>query len=551
MRTPPGVTASDFADVIKQFESAVGPEWVFTSDDDLNTYRDAYSLYLGEAEERVASAAVAPDNVEQVQAIVRIANQHRIPLYTISTGKNLGYGGSAPVYSGSVVLDLKRMNRIIEVNEENAYALVEPGVSYFDLYRYIQEKGLKLWIDCPDPGWGSLMGNALDRGTGYTVTHLRNHFEAHCGMEVVLASGELMRTGMGALPNSETWQQYKTGFGPYIDGMFSQSNFGIVTKMGFWLLPEPIAYFKGQILLSDYKDLIPFVPILNYLENTGIYNGYPDIASPLLGVPQADGWIDMIDGTTKPPPPEQLELLKNLEFGYSPELQAYGHKNKIPYWKCSLTFYGPLKVIQAQWDFAKERLSVIPGVRFEDAETVTFPLTPAQKEGVRLTDFGVPSLANFVMGARSPINPDHPSHGHVWFSPIIPRTGAAVYEANKVFQTAAKEMGVPLPFGFIMPVAMTERAFLCIFAFSISEDPAVNKKTREIFSALIDRCAAKGWGEYRTGTIFQGQVMRGYSFNNNALLHFHETVKDAVDPNGILSAGHYGIWPKYLREKKA
>ena len=112
--------------------------------------------------------AVAPETVEQVQAIVRIANQFSIPIYTISTGRNLAYGGSAPVLSGSVVLDLKRMNRVLEVNEKNAFALVEPGVSYFDLYRHIREKGLKLWIDCPEPGWGSPVGNALDRGAGST-----------------------------------------------------------------------------------------------------------------------------------------------------------------------------------------------------------------------------------------------------------------------------------------------------------------------------------------------------------------------------------------------
>ena len=63
-----------------------------------------------------------------------------IPLYAISTGRNLAYGGSAPVYSGSVVLDLKRMNRVLEVNERNAYALVEPGVSYFDLYEHITKQ---------------------------------------------------------------------------------------------------------------------------------------------------------------------------------------------------------------------------------------------------------------------------------------------------------------------------------------------------------------------------------------------------------------------------
>ena len=77
----------------------------------------------------MASAAVAPSTLEQVQAVVRVANQYRVPLYPISTGRTLAYGGAAPVYSGSVVLDLKRMNRVLEVNQSNAYALVEPGAN--------------------------------------------------------------------------------------------------------------------------------------------------------------------------------------------------------------------------------------------------------------------------------------------------------------------------------------------------------------------------------------------------------------------------------------
>ena len=85
------------------------------------------------------------------------------------------------------------------------------------------------------------MGNALDRGGGYTGGDFRDHFDAHCGMEVVLPTGELVRTGMGANPHAKTWQLFKYGMGPWVDGIFSQSNFGIVTKMGFWLMEEPEA----------------------------------------------------------------------------------------------------------------------------------------------------------------------------------------------------------------------------------------------------------------------------------------------------------------------
>src|ERR1700685_4813549 len=103
MRLSPGVSSANFADAIKQFQDAVGKEWVFTSDEDVDLYRDSYSPFWHEDEEPIPSAAVAPDGVEQVQAAVKIANKYKIPLWTISTGKNLGYGGAGALVGGGVV----------------------------------------------------------------------------------------------------------------------------------------------------------------------------------------------------------------------------------------------------------------------------------------------------------------------------------------------------------------------------------------------------------------------------------------------------------------
>ena len=211
---PPNVSQATFDEALRRFGEVVGEEWVFSSDEDVDLYRDAYSPSWGEPGERIPSGAVAPIEVGQVQQIVRIANEFHVPLFPVSTGKNLTYGGSAPNMSGTLVLDLKRMNRVLEVDERRAFALVEPGVSYFDLYRYIQDRGLKVWIDCPDPGWGSVVGNSLDRGLGYTTWPFRDHFGAHCGMEAVPPNGELMRTGMGAVPGSRSWQDNRYGYGP-------------------------------------------------------------------------------------------------------------------------------------------------------------------------------------------------------------------------------------------------------------------------------------------------------------------------------------------------
>jgi len=540
MNVPPEVDPSVFSEVLRQFEAVVGKEWVFTSDEDVALYRDAYSILWGEPGERKASAAVAPDSLEQVQQIVKIANKYKIPIYTISTGRDLGYGGSAPVYSGSVVLDLKRMNRVLEVNERNAYVLVEPGVSYFDLYRYIQERGMRLVLDVPDPGWGSPVGNSLDHGAGYLQPPYRNHFDSHCGMEVVLANGEVLRTGMGAMPNAKTWQQYKFGFGPWIDGIFSQGNFGVVTKMGFWVMPEPDAFFSGTVIVPRREDLVPLVDMVNYLENVGVMNGMPDFGSAVYGgyLSGRDPRVDaFIDATAKPT---------------EADLARFANSNGIPYWSVDLKFYGAEKALRENWEYCKAKYAAaIPGATFVDGKMWKFPISAEQKDQVHKPEFGIPSLEIFSRGQRSKRNPT-PELGHVYLSMVIPRTGEALFEFNQVMGEFVQRPGLEdarlkSKLNFRLPMTYWNRTFVIGYGFGVTHDPEKNKHTREAMFQMIAEGAKRGWGEYRTAAVFQDAVMNTYSFNDNILRRFHETVKDAVDPNGILSAGRYGIWPKHLR----
>ena len=400
---------------------------MFTSDEDVALYRDAYSPFWGEPEERLVSAAVAPDTTEQVSQIVKIANRYRIPLFAISTGKNLGYGGSAGNISGTVIVDLKRMNRVIEVDDERYFAIVEPGVAYFDLYRHIQDRQLKVWIDCPDPGWGSVVGNSLDHGVGYTYGAYRDHFHSHCGLEVVMPDGEIVRTGMGALPGSKTWGEYRYGFGPTIDGLFAQGNVGIVTKMGFHLLPAPEAYQTSTVTVPKRRDLIPLVKIVNELEYAGAI-GMPQYGSPLGGF--------------GPPNPALAALLNRPSNPSDEELDQYAAQQNRPYWRCELQWYGPASVIATQMEYAKARLRTIPGAAFTDGPLLQFPLTAEQLDRVHKVAIGVPNMAIFSIGARSPLNPS-PSDGHLWFSPIIPKSGEAILEAQRVFMDVFRQMGMP------------------------------------------------------------------------------------------------------------
>ena len=523
---PYGITPAVFADAVNAMQSVVGAEWTFTSDPDVALYRDAYSLFHDEPEERIASAAVAPKSVEEVQAIVRICNARGIPLYPISTGRNLGYGGAAPVYSGSVVLDLKRMNRVLEVNEGNASCLVEPGVSYFDMYKHLQASGSKLWLDVPDPGWGSMIGNALDSGGGYTAAPYRGHFEAQCGIEAVLADGEVLRTGMGAMPGSETWQQYRMGIGPCLDGLFRQSSLGIVTKMGFWLFPQPEAFLNCSVELQRFADIEPLIELVNHLEYSNTFNGMPSVTSPVL---------------TRDNP------MMFQEIPSEEEMDRLVRETGLPAWRFSVSFYGPEKVIRAQWDYVKERFAArFEGAQFRENQFLKMPIAPEQMDKVQKARFGIPSLEIFAVGSRRSGNSE-PSHGHIWFSAIIPRSGKGLVEANRVMRQECKRLGIPL-FMFSPAVTCWTRSFVLFAAVPVSNDPAANKVLREAVREVIRICASHGWGEYRCPPAFHDTVMNSYSFNNNILRRVNERIKDALDPNGILSVGRYGVWPKRLRE---
>ena len=89
----------------------------------------------------------------------------------------------------------------------------------------------------PDLGGGSVIGNALEHGVGYTP--LGDHFAQHCGMEVVLANGDIAAHRHGRHGDPHNWLVYPRSAGPSWDGIFTQSNYGIVTKMGVGLMPPP------------------------------------------------------------------------------------------------------------------------------------------------------------------------------------------------------------------------------------------------------------------------------------------------------------------------
>lgn len=514
---PPGMSAADFADALREFRRIVGNEWVFTGTQ-LSGYVDPYSI---DADDRAhaASAAIAPRSAEEVQAVVALANRLRVPLWPISCGRNHGYGGAAPRMAGTIVLDLNRLNRILEVNEEFGYALVEPGVSYFDLYRHIQEKGYKLWLDVPDPGWGSVVGNALERGVGYTP--YGDHFMMQCGMEVVLANGEMVRTGMGALPGNNTWQLFKYGFGPYLDGLFTQSNFGVVTKMGIWLMPEPPGYRPYLITFPREEDIGPVVDVLRPLKVSSVIQNAATIRSILL--------VAAINATRsqyhdKPGPLPESALRRIMA------------DQDIGMWNFYGALYGPPPIMDTLWTIIRDSFASIPGVKFyfpEDrrhANDVLKHRAQTMRGIPRMTEY---SFVNWVGGG-----------GHIGFSPVSPIKGSEALRQYTMVRDRMHEYG----FDYMSVFAMGWREMHHVIELIFDRrDPDTRQKARELFQVMVREAAAAGYGEYRTHISFMDQIASTYSWNNNALSKLNQVLKDALDPNGVLAPGKQGIWPSRYR----
>lgn len=202
----------------------------------------------GAAAARSAVAGVRPDSVEALQALVRFAADRSLALWVTPNACANGARFGNPD-KPALLVDLSRMNRIVELDPESATVLVEPGVTYAALQERLEREGLPLMIDGDANGAHSVAGSFAERAFG--ATPYGDRVLMQCGAEVVLADGGLLRTGMGALPGNDTWQLFKYSFGPYLDGLFSRSDLGVLSKVGLWLMPAPPAFRPFRVELPD------------------------------------------------------------------------------------------------------------------------------------------------------------------------------------------------------------------------------------------------------------------------------------------------------------
>ncbi|MCP4756850.1 MAG: FAD-binding oxidoreductase [Proteobacteria bacterium] len=236
-------------EILNALKEIVGPEYVSDQQEELYIY----SMDPGTMEPRKPDFVVLPGNTEEVSKIMLAANKYEVPV--VPMGAGLVLSGLTRALKGGIILDMKRMNRILEVNEISRYAVVEAGTSQGMVQAYLKKHHPKLKHSSPDaPPIATIAGNVTIHGSGH-LSHLAGfHSDMLNGAEVVLPTGEVVQIGSCAM--SEYWSSRAPL--PDLAGLFLgwAGTTGVVTKMSIKLYPE-YRFNDLGIFVTEDPELMP------------------------------------------------------------------------------------------------------------------------------------------------------------------------------------------------------------------------------------------------------------------------------------------------------
>ncbi len=312
-------------------------------------------------------------------------------------------------------------------------------------------------------------------------------------------------------------------------------------------MPAPEHWRNGLVTVPKRQDLIPLIEAVNYLGDLSMMRRAV-VRQPAYG----RSWATRSSAT--PPRPST----KARWTGWPPPPSLHS-------WQVELQFYGSERTTLANWEYAKELVArKVPGARFTDGESLKVPLTREQISDTtgpyptnmrRNVTQGVPGLGIWYMTGRTERNPNAWNETHIGLFSLVGRSGEAVLKAQQDFAAIARKLEMPslFPNAIQTPVNWYQFAFLMGNGFGLGGgdvSPAGKLAATAKLREVLRENAALGYGDYRAPPILQDDVADQYSFNDFALRRFNETLKDAIDPNGILSPGRAGIWPAPFRSMR-
>ncbi|KAG2389167.1 hypothetical protein C9374_014567 [Naegleria lovaniensis] len=504
--------------------------------------------------ERHVPAILYPTSVEQISHIVRVANTYKIPLYPVSTGNNWGYGSSQPAVHDCVIVNLSKMTKI-EFDEESGVVTVEPGVTQGLLHQYLVKNNLSYLI--PTTGGGpncSLLGNALERG--YGLTPHADHFAAVTSMQVVLPNGEIYTSMLENMGGSKIIDKsFKWGVGPYVDGLFTQSNFGIVTKMTIILAPKPERIETFFFGVSDLAD------------------GVQGVKTVLKQLSSNIGAINLMNqrrmmSMTVPYPKDKL----TDENGILPlhVVEEISKKNNFMKWNGVGTIYGTSKVVAAvksevkkylkphiqrmifltpdEVNFYSELVQSLPIINTTHINHYLKTLNKSMKvmkgepSEIALplaywkSKHGIPcsnTRGTTQQDGTSTLHPAKDGAGLIWYAPLLPLTTTDTARFVAMVEEVCEKYGIePL----ITLTSFSDRCTDGTVPILFDKETQV-ERAHACLKELTERGREMGYVPYRLGIHSMADITQ-----RNAVPSILKQIKKVVDPNGIIAPGRYGLY---------
>ena len=533
-------TVPNFSAAISQWQNLLGTERVITDPETIKDHgKNAYGS------DKRGSAVLLPRTESDVQEIVRITVEHNVPIYPVSTGRNWGYGAASPCRDGDVIVQLSDLKEIRMVDEELGIVSIQPGVTQGMLADYLKANQLDFMV--PVHGGGptcSLIGNALERGYGLTPT--TDHFAALNSLRAILPDGSIFRSPFHAMGVELIGSAHRWGFGPYVEGLFSQGNFGIVTEATFALQRRPEHVEAFFLRISDDRQLgelveslrgilgtmggnIAGVNLMNDRRVLSMSNKYPstqvspnEIISPQQCEQMGkDGGITAwtLAGVIHCPAAMKTSIRRELKrlLPASISRPIYMNRRRVR-WARSVSKWLPIgrQSTMKQMSSIESLLDLADGI----PRRVALPLAYWLRGQSPSTDQN--------------LDPAKDGCGLIWYSPLVPMKAAAVQEYVRMVNRVCIEHQIePL----ITLTSLSNRLFdsTVPILFRPELSGAV-ERAQACYQALIKCGHEIGCLPYRVST---GAMKSMLEMGDGSHWHFVTSLKRAIDPNGLISPGRY------------
>jgi len=525
---------------IQEWQQFLGDRGIWTSDLASREYGiDTMGI------ERNIEAALKPTNVNEIVAIIKIARQYNIPLYPISTGRNWGYGSGNPVIDDCVILDLSGMNKILDMEPELGLVTVEPGVTQRQLRDYLDANHLNFLV--PVHGGGpdcSLVGNALERG--YGITPYADHFGAVTSLEAVLPNGEIYRSALAEMGGGAVDRAFKWGIGPYIDGLFTQGNFGIVTQMTIALAPVPERVLNFFFWIKKDESLEHAVKtIRDTLRSVGMNCGSINLMNQLRVLSMMEPFPKSQTAPNGVIPPSVISEMcrRNMVTAWTGTGAIYGNKaladatrsiikKKLGSLSKRLIFLSPQSIRHL-----KRGTRFVPGDigrrldKLANTLDATIKLIAGRPSEIALPLAYWRSGKMPVKGER--MNPGKDGCGLIWYSPLVPMRPERVRVYVEMVKRICIEHGIdPL----ITLTSLSDRCFdsTVPLLFDRGNQEAAGR-AQCCYDALFNAGQKEGFLPYRVGV----QSMHLITRHDSSYWSLVTKLKNAIDPENIIAPGRY------------